>query len=402
MRKLFHDLKEEGDVRHFVGLLIMAATPGTLCAAVSPAPSSAAAPAAVDARVKSAVDRFAAKAIDAKATAGLAVGIVQDGRFRLVQGYGFSDLENRVPVDERTVFRIGSVTKQFTAAAILLLAERGQLSVDDPVSKYFPDFPGGGGVTLRHLLNHTSGIHNYTADGFFRAAARQDRATSEMVSYIAGLNPLYDFKPGSAWSYSNSGYMLLGAVVEKVSGQPFDQFLNKNILEPLELRDTAMDDLAEILPNRARGYEVSKESPTGFANTSFISMSAAAAAGAMRSTPADLLKWQAALFGGKLLKPKSLAMMIEPARLSDGRLTSLGRKDKQGATPPAEYGLGLTIDRQKGRRFIGHGGSINGFNAWIQSFPEERLSVVLLTNTGGAAYAMAPELVETIFGALEQ
>lgn len=389
-------------MRHLLGLLVLVASPGMLCAAVSAAPPSASAPAAVDARVASAVDRFAVKAIDGKVTAGLAVGVVQDGRFRLVRGYGFSDLENKVPVHERTVFRIGSVTKQFTAATILLLAERGALSVDDPVSKYFHNFPGGAGVTLRHLLNHTSGIHNYTADGFFRTAARQDRATSEMVSYIAGLNPLYDFKPGSAWSYSNSGYMLLGAVVEKVSGQPFDQFLNKNILEPLELRDTAMDDLAEILPNRARGYEVSKESPTGFANTSFISMSAAAAAGAMRSTPADLLKWQAALFGGKLLRPKSLAMMIEPARLSDGRLTSLGRRDKQGATPPAEYGLGLTIDLQKGRRFIGHGGSINGFNAWIQSFPEERLSVVLLTNTGGAAYAMAPELVETIFGALEQ
>lgn len=388
-------------MRRLIGLAIMAAIPATVSAAPGQGRVQPAGSVSADARLVQAVDRFAAETLAAKTAAGLAVGILRDGRVQMVRGYGFSDLENEVPVDERTVFRIGSVTKQFTAASILLLAERGKLSVDDPLSKYLPEFDRSRKVTLRQLLNHTSGIRNYTADGFFKRAAREDRTTDELVRFIGGLDPLYQFEPGAAWSYSNSGYILLGAVIEKVSGQPFDQFLRSNILDPLGLRDTAMDDLDEILAHRARGYEASKDAG-GFVNTGFLSMSAAGAAGAMRSTPGDLLKWQSALFGGRLLKPASLAMMVEPARLGDGRPTSLGRVGEKEGKPQPEYGLGLAIDRQSGRRLIGHGGSINGFNAWTQTFPDQRLSLVLLTNTGGAAYAVAPKLTEAVFEALER
>ena len=153
-----------------------------------------------------------------------------------------------------------------------------------------------------------------------------------------------------------------------------------------------MDDLAEIVPGRAHGYEADKEALAGFVNTSFLSMSAAAAAGAMRSTPADMLAWHRALFGGKLLKPESLAAMTEPARLKDGRLTSAGRLPGRQATPPSDYALGLTVAREEGRRMIGHGGSINGFNATLHTYPDEGVTIVLLTNTSGAAYATAPAL----------
>lgn len=303
-------------------------------------------------------------------------------------------------MNERTVFRIGSVTKEFTAAAVLLLGERGKLSIDDPLRKYFPDFPRGGEVTLRHLLTHTSGIHNYTSlADFGPISSRQDRPAADMVKYIAGSKPLYEFNPGTGWSYSNSGYMLLGAMVEKVSGQRFEDFLEANILDPLDLRDTRIDDLAEIVPNRAEGYEKSKESPSGFSNASFISMSAAAAAGAMRSTAADLLKWHQALLAGKLLKPESLAMMTQPAPLKDGRLSSLGRIGVGASqTPASEYGFGIMMGQRNGRRTIGHGGSINGFNAWLNTFPDDQLTLVLLTNTGGASNATAPKLVDAVFG----
>jgi CubicO group peptidase (beta-lactamase class C family) len=362
------------------------------------ASASAALP-ANDPRLQEAVDRFAAGVLESKTSAGLAVGIAEKGQIRFVGGYGFADLENWTPVGAHTVFRIGSVTKEFTAAAVLLLAERGKLSVDDRLSRYFPAFPRAAEVTVRQLLNHTSGIHNYTSIAdFLPAASRLDRSTAEMIGYIRTGKPLYDFDPGTAWSYSNSGYYLLGAIVEKVSGQPFGQFLKANILDPLGLQDTKVDDLAEVVPGRAEGYQIAKDAPSGFANVPFISMDAAAAAGAMRSTVPDLLRWHDALLGGKLLKPASVAMMIEPGRLKDGRLSSLGRTGPRSPqNPPSEYGLGISTADRGGRRSIGHGGAINGFNAWLNSFPDQQLTIVLLTNTNGASNAAAPQLVDAVF-----
>jgi CubicO group peptidase (beta-lactamase class C family) len=354
-----------------------------------------------DPRLKAAVDRFAAEVLRDKSTAGLAVGIAEKGQIRLAAGYGVADLESGTPVTERTVFRIGSVTKEFTAAAVLLLAERGKLSIDDPIQKYFPGFPRGGEVTIRHLLTHTSGIHNYTAIAdFMPVASRQDRSTAEMVSYIAAAKPLYDFEPGTGWNYSNSGYLMLGAIIEKVSGLRFDEFLQANILDPLGLKDTKVDDLAQVVPDRAEGYEKSKDAPSGFANAGFISMSAAAAAGAMRSTVSDLLKWHEALLGGKLLKPQSVAMMTAPGRLKDGRVSSLGRSAaRPEQAPPSEYGFGISTSQRSGRRSVGHGGAIHGFNAWLNSFPDDGVTIVLLTNTSGGSNATAPKLVDAVFGA---
>lgn len=363
------------------------------------APAFAQAPAAKDGHPYAAIDRVVEDALRERLLAGAVVGIWEKGAPRLVRGYGFADLESTATMDANTVFRIGSITKPFTATALLMLAEQGKLSIDDPLSRFFPEFPRARDVTLRQLLNHTSGLHNYTALKDFERAERQDYSTAEMVAFIAGMPKPYDFEPGTGWNYSNSGYVLLGAVIEKVAGQPLDKFLQTRIFDRLELRDTAIDDTVQIVPRRARGYERSRTSPSGFENTSYTSMSVAGGAGAMRSTATDLLRWQEALFRGELLKPDTLAHMIEPARLKDGRLSSEGRAQRAPNARPLEYGLGIMITELEGRRAIGHTGSINGYNAWILRFPQHDVAFVVLTNTSAGALRIGPSLFKAFFDA---
>jgi CubicO group peptidase (beta-lactamase class C family) len=352
-----------------------------------------------DPRLAAAVDRVAAEALAAGEVAGFAVAVVENGRVRLARGYGFADLEQRTPVRADTVFRIGSVTKEFTAAAILLLAERGRLSLDDRLVKYFPEFPRADEVTIRQLLNHTSGISNYTAAAqFFPAVAPRDYTAADFVKVIAAADPLYDFTPGTSWSYSNSGYFLLGGVIERVSGQSYSAFLEANFFRPLGLRATKPDDLAEIVPGRAEGYDKDPDRPGAFRNASHLSMSVAAAAGAMRSTVGDLARWHEALLGGRVLKPESLALMTAPGRLADGRLASAARPPTPDGGPPSDYGLGIATSLREGRRGIGHGGSINGFNSALQTFPDARTTIVLLTNTGGGTVKLMPRLVRAALG----
>ena len=370
-----------------------------------PAAAAAQAVKVAPAGLEATVDRIAADLIARKETAGFAIGIEQNGTVRLAKGYGYADLEDGTRVTDRTVFRIGSVTKQFTAAAILLLAEEGKLSLDDRLVKYFPTFPRGGDVTLRQLLTHTSGIRNYTGySDFMKGQSPRALSGNEMVAYIAGATPAYDFDPGTGWSYSNSGYLLLGVVIEKVTGQPLAQVLRLRIFDPLGLKDTRLDDLAEIVPGRASGYDKAPSSPTGFANAGFIAMEVAAGAGAIRSTVGDLLKWNDALLGGKLLKPASLRMMLAPGRLTDGRLATAARAGPAAAAPssgpPSNYGFGITTGEQKGRRTIGHGGSINGFNSSLTSYPDQKVTIVVLTNTLPAAGAVTAALIDPVFAVM--
>lgn len=370
------------------------------------APAWGQAPATVSALPESleqSVDRVAHELIAKRQTAGFVIGVERSDGARLIKGYGFANLEHRTPVTGRTVFRVGSITKEFTAAAILLLAERGELSIDDSLAKYVPGFPRGDEVTLRHLLHHTSGIHNYTAlDGFLKSEARLAFTGEEMAKYIAGAEPLYDFAPGEGWSYSNSGYLLLGLIIEKVSQQPLAQALQLLLFDPLGLDDTRLDDLGEIVPNRAQGYEKAPDSDVGFKNAAFIAMEAAAGAGAIRSTAADLLDWHRALLGGKVLKPESLELMIQPGRLKDGRLASIARAASPGQSSrsPSDYGFGISIGQQNGRRTIGHGGAINGFNASLSTYPDEQITIVVLTNTLPAAGAVTSAMIDPIFIAI--
>ena len=371
-----------------------------ICLALLPfltAPAFAQADKALEARVDAAV----MKLMDEKKTAGAEVGVMRDGKMILAKGYGMANIELGMPVKPDSVFRIGSITKQFTAAALLMLAEEKKLSVDDKLSKYFPDFPRADEVTLRMVLYHTSGIHSYT-DPKADIDQHKDMTTAEMVRNIQRLSPLYDFEPGTQYRYSNSGYFLLGAIVEKMSGQPLGPFLKARIFDKQGLGQTAMDDVAEIVPGRAAGYDLVKDSPGKFTNTTYASMTWPAGAGAMRSTVGDLAKWHYALFGGKVLKPESLADMTTPGRYKNGEIintrTGVNRPPPAGQEPPTGYAMGLMTGSFLGQPRIGHSGSIDGFNAMINTYPQSKLTIVVLNNTIGQSADIEAAVAHAVLG----
>ncbi len=352
-------------------------------------------------RIELATDAFAQTMLDERQTPGLVIGVARGGEPLVIRGYGVANLEHGVPVSENTVFRIGSVTKQFTAAAILLLAEEGRLTLDDTLDTYLPDFPRASEVTIRQLLQHTSGIANYTSrEGFMADTAPLAHDSARMVAYMAAAPQPYDFDPGTGWSYSNSGYMFLDYIAEAAAGQPLADFLQERIFAPLGMDDTQMDSEAEIVTGRAQGYDAAPDAPSGFTNAPHLSLSVAAGAGAIRSTARDLLVWTHALLSGDVLSEESLALMLAPARLNDGSLASSALESPPAALSGMDYGLGIMTGERDSRRFIGHGGSIPGFNASLIHYPDEDVTIVLLVNTIGPATRGAPVLAASVFDAL--
>ena len=235
------------------------------------------------------VDSVANAAVAARRTAGVSVAVVKGGRTLLAKGYGFADLENDIPATPATVYRIGSITKQFTAAGIMRLAEQGKLSLDDTVQRFLPAFPTQGNrVTIRHLLNHTSGIRSYTSLGpKFGRVTRLDLVPDSLVALFSG-EP-FDFKPGDAWRYNNSGYFLLGMIIEKVSGKSYAQYVQDEFFKPLGLNSTVYCDQAPIIKRRAQGYN--PRPGGGFVNAEPLSMTQPYAAGSLCSTVTDLAAW---------------------------------------------------------------------------------------------------------------
>ncbi len=389
-----------GNIVRWLGI-----APAILLLAQTPAPMPALARASRAASAiasTAAIDMVMAKGLATKKLAGAVVGVMKDGKIVLIKSYGMADLEDGQPVKADTIFRIGSLTKQFTSAMLLMLVERGQLSLSDPISKYFPDFPKAEGITVRHLLDHTSGIHSYTDRAFWEASsplglrAWRAQSTADMISYIAGQGNLNDFPVGTDYRYNNSAYVLAGAIVEMLTGKPYAVALQEMIAKPLGLTDTAYDDERTVVPRRAKGYDLRDGT---LAYPMPLSVSVAGGGGAIRSTASDMLRWSQALLGGKLLKPESLALMIEPSRLKDGRLTSQVQKnDKQGRSP-LEHGLGLKVGRRDGRRLIGHSGAINGFNGMLYSYPDDRTMIVMLTNTDEGAGERYWSVADAWFGA---
>jgi CubicO group peptidase (beta-lactamase class C family) len=277
------------------------------------------------------------------------------------KGYGSANLEWDIPNTPATRFRLGSVTKQFTAASILLLEEHGKLSVNDPVKKYLPDAPAAWDkITIFHLLTHTSGIPNFTAFPDYSKTEPFPVTPEQLVSRFRD-KPL-DFEPGEKWSYSNSGYALLGYLIEKVSGSTYQRFLTDNIFTPLAMKDSGYDSNTAVIAHRAAGYTAG---PNGIENTSFIHMSVPFAAGGLYSTTEDLWKWEQGLFGGKVLQPASLAKMTTPFK--------------------SDYALGLQVATKNGRKLIDHGGGIEGFNTELAYYPDDKLTVVVLANVNGPA-----------------
>ena len=295
---------------------------------------------------------------------GITIGVARGDEILHLQGYGIADLENEVPASGKGVYRIGSITKMFTAAAILLLEEEGKLGLDDPLQKFLPDYPDiAGKVTIRHLLNHTSGIFSFTDIPNRRIDMRLDHSHEEILAKFEDT-PLA-FEPGEKFKYCNSGYHLLGMVIESVSGQKYHEFLQERIFDPLELTTTTYDRHLKIIPNRVSGYAKWGDS---IVNAQYVSMRQPFAAGALASTARDLLKWQRALATHQLLKPESYKKMTSPAALPDGKKSL--------------YGLGCFLGKVDEHRVIGHGGGIPGFVSELAYFPDEELAIVVLTNAG--------------------
>jgi len=267
----------------------------------------------------------------------------------------------------QTKFRIGSITKQFTASAILLLQERGKLSVQDPLCKFFENCPSAwNGVTIHHLLTHTGGVPSYTSSPDYRTKMTMPETVTSMIDRFKD-KPL-EFKPGERMNYSNSGYFLLGHIIEKVSGESYEVFLQKNIFDPLKLSGTGYDRHSTILKNRATGY--SRDPEGGVINSLYLDMNQPYAAGSLYSTVEDLFAWNEALFSEKLLSAKSLEMMMTPFK--------------------NDYAYGLFINRAFGRKQVSHGGGINGFNTVLTRFPDEKVTVVVLRNSDFGTLGPAP------------
>jgi CubicO group peptidase (beta-lactamase class C family) len=297
---------------------------------------------------------------------GAAVLVAQNGRIRYQNGYGYADIGNRVRITPDTKFRIGSVTKQFTAAAILKLQEDGKLRIDDKLSQYYPDFPRGDEITLYHLLTHTSGLANYTNKPDFLKKVMTEATPTEIVESIKKDKP--DFPPGEKWEYCNSNYFLLGCIVEKVSGQSLETFFQETFFDPLGMKNTGIHHWNRILDREATGYSY----VGGKVQRSLDwDMSWAGGAGALYSTVGDLSRWNDALFHGKVLEPASLEAAFTPARLKDGTIAPAAG---QG------YGFGWIIGNLRGLRWIAHDGGLHGFVSYLMQLPDQEFTVAVLAN----------------------
>ncbi len=288
--------------------------------------------------------------------------VVREGKVLLRKGYGKANLELGVPVEPDMIFRLGSITKQFTAVAVLMLAEQGKLSLDDDITKFLPDYPTKGQkITIEHLLTHTSGIKSYTSLPEWFSQWRKDIPLGELIALFKD-QPM-DFAPGERWAYSNSAYVLLGAVIEKASGQTYRDFIEKNIFATLGMKHSFYDDTARVIPRRVTGYS---KSGGGHINAAYLSMTQPHAAGALLSSVDDLALWDAALYTNKLVKQETLKRAWTPVKLNDGKLT--------------RYGYGWATSSYEGHRIIEHGGGINGFATDALRLPDDRIFVAVLTN----------------------
>jgi len=296
---------------------------------------------------------------------GLAVAVVRDGRLVKARGYGLANVELNAPVTEDTVFEIGSVTKQFTAVAIMMLVEEGKVGLDDKLSKYLTGVPEAwSAITIRQLLTHSSGIQNYLdVPGLFPETARPGLTHNDIAKiFFARLR--LDFQPSETWSYSNTGYLLLGNVIEKASGKSYWAFLDERIFKPLVMNATRSSEPVALIPRRAAGYEWHD----GKLENRAALTENAYAAGSIVSTVRDLAKWDAALSAGKLLKPSSFEQMWRANKVGGG------------ATAPFNYGFGWFVDTYHGRRVVAHNGGTPVFSSFIHRFVDDRLTVIILTN----------------------
>jgi CubicO group peptidase (beta-lactamase class C family) len=356
------------------GALVFA---GPACAGVSGSPPVLCPSAA------QAIDASARKTM-ARGSPGMLVQVAKDGKVIFTGTYGSANLEHRAPVTRDTVFKLASITKQFTASAILLLEEEGRLKLDDKLSLYVPELPQAQDVTLYQLLVQTSGLPDYSEDPSGSATKSVARTPEEMLAWIGRLTPAFLFAPGTKWGYSNSNYALLGLVVERVSERRLQDVFKERLFVPAGLRDTAFDDPADVVQGRAQGYRRSKAQSGGFANAAWISPTIPGAAGGLRGTGDDLVRWVDALFNGRVLKPASLARLIAAGLLADGRTNKFGMPEAWQKGLNSDYGMGVFIKRTRAGARIGHGGDVDGFSTWVAHYPSRGVTILHMINSESA------------------
>ncbi|WP_321517398.1 serine hydrolase [uncultured Bacteroides sp.] len=316
------------------------------------------------------VDRIF-KSVQTGTTSGVSVLVSKNGEIIYEKGFGYADIGNKVPVTPDTKFRIGSITKQFIAASILKLQEEGKLNVHDTLSKFIPDFPRGNKVTIHHLLTHTSGIHSYTDRPNFMRYITMPVTPAALVDTIKTYP--YDFNPGDRWNYSNSGFFLLGYIVEKISGMSLDNYLKETFFKPLGMNNTGIYETKTLLNNEAYGYSYENGKIIKAINWD---MSWAGGAGAIYSTTKDLYIWNEAIFNGKVLSEASLKAAFTPAELNNKQKTN--------------YGYGWFIQDNRGSKFIAHGGGLHGFMTYLGRQPEKNITVVVFCNSTPAPAGIDP------------
>jgi CubicO group peptidase (beta-lactamase class C family) len=311
---------------------------------------------------------------------GLALLVSRKGVPILAEGFGLANVELNVPVTPNTVFQSGSVGKQFTATAVMLLVEEGKIALSDPLSKYFADGPAWWkDVTIRELLSHTAGFTDYPKD----FDLRKDYTEDELIKMVEAIPPAYP--PGTNWKYSNLGYVTLGILIHKVSGQYFGDFLQERVFKPLGMSTTQIMSEADIIPNRAAGYVLDKGQ---LKNQVWVSPSANSTAdGSLYFTILDVAKWDAALYAERVLKESSKREMWTVASLSDGKPNRAG------------YGFGWFVESQNGHRVVEHDGRWQGFSAQISRYLDDGITVVILVNQGMCdPHLIADEVAAVYFG----
>ena len=361
--------------RTVLPLSVLLATLVTLPAAASKAKS----PEAV-----AAAERLLAAAYPADAP-GAAVLVRWQGETLVRKGYGMAQMDLGVPVAPEQVFEIGSVTKQFTAALVLRLAEQGKLALSDPITKFFPEMSfGGATITLEQLLQHTSGVPNYTDMPEWIPRWREDMSRETLFALFED-KPL-DFPPGTLWNYSNSGFILLGGVIEKVTGKSYEEVVESELFAPLGMKSSRYGHQEEIVRGRVAGYV---KGPEGWANAPYLSLTQPFSAGSLMSTVDDLARWSDALERGKVISPASRDRMFTSGVLRGG--------DQDGIA--TRYGLGNAMTEVAGRPTHEHGGGIHGFTCDLLRVPGDDLLVVILSNNPMQdVHELAHRVAESILG----
>jgi CubicO group peptidase (beta-lactamase class C family) len=342
-----HKVRAASQVTQLVFLILL--LPLVLSAQTSPA--------SIDVYVRSEMQR--------QRIPGLALLVARDGKIVRAQGYGFSNLELQVPVKPETVFQSGSVGKQFTATAVMMLVEEGKINLDDPITRYLRQGPASWNqVTVRELLSHTAGFTDYPEEFDFR----KDYTEADLLKIVEAI-PLA-FPPGTNYSYANLGYLTLGILIHQVTGEFYGDFLQERIFRPLGMTTTRIISEADVVPNRAAGYRLVKGE---LKNQEWVSPTLNTTAdGALYFSILDLAKWDAALYTEKLLHRSSFEQMWTPEKLLNGKPN------------PGAYGFGWRIANKNGHHLLDHGGSWQGFEVHISRYVDDKLTVVVLTNLADA------------------